>query len=81
MRRDSQRRHRHRTGHYAGNVRRPFAGVRCVRVLHDAGYFDFTDFGDRNPANYPRPRTAKRKRCPKAGQASLLDAQGVSDDR
>jgi hypothetical protein len=51
------------------------------RVLHDAGYFDFTDFGDRNPANYPRPRTAKRKRCPKAGQASLLDAQGVSDDR
>ncbi|QGY41471.1 hypothetical protein GM415_15550 [Pseudodesulfovibrio cashew] len=51
------------------------------RVLYDAGYIDFTSACDRDPANYPRPRTAKRKRCKNAGQASMLDAMGVSDDR
>jgi hypothetical protein len=53
------------------------------RVLYDAGYFDFTDPCDRDPSNYPRPRprTAPRKRCPNAGQASLLGSMGVSDDR
>ncbi|WFS63816.1 hypothetical protein LF599_06540 [Pseudodesulfovibrio thermohalotolerans] len=50
------------------------------RVLYDAGYFDFTAPCDRNSANYPRPRTATRKRCPNAGQTSLLCSMGVSDD-
>jgi hypothetical protein len=49
------------------------------RVLHDAGYFDFTDPCDRNPENYrrpPRPRTTTRERCQNNGQASLLGSVG-----
>ena len=52
-------------------------------VLGAAGYTDVTERAHRNPENYPRPRprTAPRKRCPNAGQASLLGSMGVSDDR
>jgi hypothetical protein len=51
-------------------------------ALGDAGYTDITEPEHRNPANYPRPRprTAPRKRCQNAGQASLLGSMGVSDD-
>lgn len=52
-------------------------------ALGDAGYTDITELEHRNPANYPRPRprTTPRERCPKNnGQASLLDAMGVSDE-
>lgn len=50
-------------------------------ALNEAGYRDVTEPARRNPANYPRPRTAKRQRCKNSGQASMLDAMGVSDDR
>ena len=51
-------------------------------ALGTAGYKDVTERAHRNPENYhrPRPRTATRKRCQNNGQASLLDAMGVSGD-